>query len=716
MGGFRRALAVVVPAVLLTAGAVVGFVRGEWLLGALVLVAAALATALTVRLTGEGSDAERRAAERAGVLALVALPGVLTVYLGFRAGGFEATTVAVLAVALAAACVARVLLGHRPFQGMGWAAALAGVPLTFFAGWTLASATWSGSTERALVEFDRALLYLLVLLLFASVPWTSRRLRWMVRLLALGMVAVCAASLVTRLLPNLWEVSPGISPRLNWPVTYFNALGLLAAFAIVLCLHLTSDETEPAAVRALAAAPASLLGPVLLLTLSRGAIGALMVGIPAYLLLARPRGILGGAIATLPLAALATYATYGAELLFSPDPTSPGAAAQGATVAVTVAACALGALALRVLFLPLDGYLARMRLPDRARRPVVATAVVGLVVVLLSLGAALDAPGTLARQYERFLRSDPVVAADPRDRLADPGNNFRLAPWGVAVEAFEEHPTQGTGAGTFELVWARERPIHFSMIDAHSLYLEVLAELGPPGIVALALALATMLGALAVRARGPDRALWAALLAAGLMWAVRGGIDWDWEMPVVGVWLFAAAGAALARGRRHEPRRGERSRVLRWSTAAVLVVVAVIPALVALSQDRLEESVEEIAEGDCAEAVAEARASLDVLSVRARPYEVIGYCAARQGLGALAVPAMQRAVERDPRNWEYHYGLAVARAGAGIDPRAAARTALRLNRFHVLARDGWRRFGRGGDPQSWRAAASGARLPEDLRR
>ena len=114
--------------------------------------------------------------------------------------------------------------------------------------------------------------------------------------------------------------------------------------------------------------------------------------------------------------------------------------------------------------------------------------------------------------------------------------------------------------------------------------------------------------------------------------------------------------------------------------------------------------------------MAEARASLDVLSVRARPYEVIGYCAARQGLGALAVPAMQRAVERDPRNWEYHYGLAVARAGAGIDPRAAARTALRLNRFHVLARDGWRRFGRGRDPRSWRAAASGARLPEDLRR
>ena len=716
MGGFRRALAVVVPAVLLTAGAVVGFVRGEWLLGALVLVAAALATALTVRLTGEGSDAERRAAERAGVLALVALPGVLTVYLGFRAGGFEATTVAVLAVALAAACVARVLLGHRPFQGMGWAAALAGVPLTFFAGWTLASATWSGSAERALVEFDRALLYLLAFLLFASVSWTSRRLRWMVRILALGMVVVCVAALITRLFPTLWDISPGISARLNWPVTYFNALGLLAALAIVLCLHLTSDETEPAAVRALAAAPAAFLGPCLLFTLSRGAIGALAVGLVAYVVFARPRGIVGGAIATVPLAAFATSAAYDAELLFSAELTSLGAAIQGEGLAVTVTACAVGAVALRLLFLPLDNFLARLRLPHRARRPVMATVVAGLAVAVVSLGLAFDAPGLVGRQYERFVLGTQLKATqDPRQRLSDPGNNNRLPTWRVAVDAYEAAPNRGTGAGTYELVWARDRPLHFSVIDAHSLYLEVLGELGRPGLIALVVALVAILGALGVRSRGHDRAVWAALLAAGLVWATRAGIDWDWEMPVVTLWFFAVGGVALARAR-NECRPGERAPiVVRLSVVAVLLVVATLPLLVGVSQDRLDESVEELTEGDCPDAVAEARSSLAALSVRARPHEIIGFCAVREGRLGEGIGALQRAVERDPRNWEYRYGLAIVRASAGLDPRPAARTALRLNRFHVLTRDAWRRFDRGRDPRSWRAAASGARLPEDLR-
>jgi len=199
------------------------------------------------------------------------------------------------------------------------------------------------------------------------------------------------------------------------------------------------------------------------------------------------------------------------------------------------------------------------------------------------------------------------------------------------------------------------------------------------------LALVTMLGALALRARGPDRAVWAALLAAGLVWAARAGIDWDWEMPVVTLWFFAAGGAAVAR-RPHDPSRGGKTpAVIRWPTAAVIA------------------------------AVAEARGSLALLPVRARPHEIIGFCAARDGRAAAGVRPLRRAVERDPRNWEYYYGLAIVRGSAGLDPRPAARTALRLNRFHVLTRDAWRRFDRGRDPRSWRPAASGSRLPEDLR-
>jgi cytochrome c-type biogenesis protein CcmH/NrfG len=186
-------------------------------------------------------------------------------------------------------------------------------------------------------------------------------------------------------------------------------------------------------------------------------------------------------------------------------------------------------------------------------------------------------------------------------------------------------------------------------------------------------------------------------------------------MPVVTLWLFAAGGAAVARRRQDPPRGGKAPAVIRWPTAAVIATIAVVPVLVGVSQERLDESVEEFAKGDCRKALAEARGSLAALSVRARPYEIIGFCAARSGRLSEGVRALQLAVDRDPRNWEYHYGLAVVRAGAGLDPRPAARAALRLNRFHVLTRDAGRRFGDGGSPQSWRTAAQGTRLPKDLR-
>ena len=41
----------------------------------------------------------------------------------------------------------------------------------------------------------------------------------------------------------------------------------------------------------------------------------------------------------------------------------------------------------------------------------------------------------------------------------------------------------GNGAGTYQLQWAQHRPYVFTVIDAHSLYLEVLGELGLVGFL-----------------------------------------------------------------------------------------------------------------------------------------------------------------------------------------------------------------------------------------
>jgi hypothetical protein len=77
------------------------------------------------------------------------------------------------------------------------------------------------------------------------------------------------------------------------------------------------------------------------------------------------------------------------------------------------------------------------------------------------------------------------------------------------------------------------------------------------------------------------------------------------------------------------------------------------------------------------------------------------------------VRAMFSAQRRDPRSWRYAYGLAVARALSGSDPRAELAKALRLNPRSRSARDLAQRLReRPSRPAGWRRAAAGARLPD----
>lgn len=202
--------------------------------------------------------------------------------------------------------------------------------------------------------------------------------------------------------------------------------------------------------------------------------------------------------------------------------------------------------------------------------------------------------------------------------------------------------------------------------------------------------------------RGPDRALYGALSAAALAWAVHAAFDWDWEMPVVTIWLFALGGLALAtppgRGRRFSPSRGGRV-VL----GLALLSLAVAPLAALVSDRRLDRAAVAFARGDCARATAAATALITALEIRAEPYEVLGLCQARRGNYSLAIAALREAIERDPRNWEVHYDLALAQAAAGLDPRGAARSALRLNPQDPLTGALARRLSRGGASE-WRRA------------
>src|SRR5208283_3664532 len=99
------------------------------------------------------------------VTALMLLPGALIVFMGFNAGGYFPTAPAVGALVLAQLLLVRIMQSRRPFQGLAPVTLIAICALALYALITLASAAWSHSVGRALIEFDRAWFYLLVLVL-----------------------------------------------------------------------------------------------------------------------------------------------------------------------------------------------------------------------------------------------------------------------------------------------------------------------------------------------------------------------------------------------------------------------------------------------------------------------------------------------------------------------------------------------------------------------
>ena len=638
------------------------------------------------------------------------------IYLGFDGGGYFPPATGAASTALALALVLRLTLSPRPLEGFGLAAALAAAALGLFGVWALISSSWSDAPARAVGEFDRALLYLLMLALIATLPRTTETARTVLLGIAAGATFVCLGGLVTRVLPDVFPIAPNVlDQRLSYPITYWNGLGLLAALAIVFATHLTCSAREHAIARVAGAAVLPLLAATLYFTFSRASIAVAVVGLVAYVLLARPRGLPSALLAALPTSTVAVVWAYEADLLAKPDPTTGAAVDQGHEVFIVLVLCAVVAAAARYALIRLgaDERVAAIHVP-RGTRNAVAAAAAGLTL-LVAGGAwiALDVGDRISRQYEKFKEGDVIRQTDDaRDRLTQAGNNGRIQHWEEALDGWHTDELKGTGAGTYELTWAQNRPSEFTVRDGHSLYLETLSELGLVGALLLLLALGGAVAALAVRTRGPDRAMWGALLAAAIVWLLHAAQDWVWELPAVTIWLFAATGIAVARPpAKHETALIAPPRLARVVAALFVMALAVTPVLNALADARVRDSITAFKQGDCNVAIDRALSATSVLGARPEPYAILGFCDIRLGKPELAERMMRNAVDRDPRNWVYRYGLALVRAAQGQDPRPDIEAALRLNPREPRAIRAREAFASSDDPREWRRRALRARLP-----
>jgi O-Antigen ligase len=463
-----------------------------------------------------------------GALALVAAVAVAD-------GGYFADSWSWIVVALC--CSAGIALLTRERITISRLELAAIGALAAFVGWVAISAIWSSDSAATVDEVERGLIYVSAVVALPLLV-DAERIASVLGGLAIGVVAVVGYGLADRLLLiDSLTVDPVSETRLVEPIGYANAVGILAVTGIVLSLGFAA-EGSTTLVRLAGAAGTVVLFPALALTESRGAGIALAVSFAVWALFETGRHrFLTTALVLAPFAVVAVLLTERASALTDAQSTAGELhrAGRGLALAIVVLA-SLAALA------RLGAHRLEARVPRRLTW--ISYVLLPVLLVVMTVAATLG----------------------PRRSFGP-----RIDYWRVAWEEFEQNPWLGSGAGTYFRYWETSG-IAAGVRDAHSLYLETLAELGPVGLALLVLALVLPLVA-AVRARGAPFA--GAALAGYSAFLVHAGLDWDWEMPVVTLAALVCAVALLA-----SARVGVRALELRPAPRyGVLVIVCTVGAL-----------------------------------------------------------------------------------------------------------------------------------------
>jgi hypothetical protein len=565
-----------------------------------------------------------------GVFTLVAT-------LGFDSGGYAATawgwsTFAVLAVLA--------VLIARGIETPGRTAMLFVGSLAVLALWTALSVLWSSHVSASVLEVQRTFLYVGAAALFVL---AGRRNGLLAGVLGAATL-LCGYGLANWLLGNPEvpaSADPQAAERLSEPIGYANGVAILAAMGLLLAVGFAARASRTHGAAA-AAATAPLFAATLYFTFGRGAWLALAVGLSVAV--AVGPGRLHLAATALALAAPAAFAVVAAHLL--------GASAWLA--ALVSLSCAL---ALVVPYL-LRSAEARYRPSLRVRQTFAATLIALPVVVVAAVLIRLGGP---AAAYDSFKAAPAPTHGDVQGRVFSLSGSNRADYWHVAWRVYEDHPTLGAGAGTYSRSWLRERPVPQPVQDAHSLYLETLAELGPIGLALLLIALAAPFAA--------PRSWWTPVaLAPYVAFLAHAAQDWDWELPAVTVAALACAAAPITSsdGRRIP-------RFLAIVPAALCLLV--VPAFLGNRAAAEAESAYDRGKWRDAEDAARSARSLQPWSPE--PWRLLGEAQLAEGALVPARSSFRKGLAEDRDEWELWLDLGLASEGRAR--RSAFEQAARLN-------------------------------------
>jgi tetratricopeptide (TPR) repeat protein len=539
--------------------------------------------------------------------------------------------------------------------------------------WTSLSTAWSIDSIETVHEGQRMLAYAavaaaLVLAVRASaVPMVLGGV-------VAGIALPSAYGLATRLFPDrLGVFDPIAEYRLSEPVGYWNGLGIFAAMGVLLALGLAARARSLAA-RAFAGSLPVMLLPIVYFTFGRGPWIALAVAFAAAIALdPRRLQLLAATFVVVAPAALGVLVATQYDALRREDAPLALAAHDGHRLALVLAILAAAGAAAAVGFALAER---RVAVPAGVRRGFALAVVLVAVAALGAVFVRFGGPITLANKaHDSFTAPPPRFQNDVGARLFSFSGSYRADLWKSAWRDYRDHPVLGSGAGSYEQWWLQDRRFEHKVRDAHTLYLEVLAELGPVGLALLLVALGAPVAAAVTARRQP---LTSAAFAAYAAFLLHAAVDWDWELPAITLAALVCGAVLLVAARRDE-RVVDLGPVARGAGVAAALVLVVVAFASLTGNNAIAASDRAADDGNWTKAAEQARKARRWAPWSSEPWQRLGEAHLGQGDFAAAESDFREAIDREPRDFELWLDL--ARATDGPERARALARAYALNPY-----------------------------------
>ncbi len=486
----------------------------------------------------------------------------LTVYLALSGGGYDIVVRSEVGVLIWWLLLLGLIAGVLPRARLARSTWIALLLLTAFFAWTWIATGWTSTQELTLIEVGRVATYIGGFLAAACLltRGTGRALLWG---LATGIALVCSLAVLSKLLPSLFPTDPTAhyyaTTRLRYPFDYSDGVGEFAALGVPLLWYVASAARSVWA-RALGAASLPVVLLCLAMTVSRGGILAAAVGVVVFLILSPERlprlltGVLAAAgTGVLMLALLSRKGLT--DRLFA---AAPAGQRHSMLIIVVVVAVVVGLLQAAIA---VAGQ--RKTRPSWTRVGRRGAGVVwgAVAIIVVAAVASFLVTGAAHHLWDQFKQPTASSGSNSYLRLLSVAGSHRYQYWQVAFHAFESSPWKGVGPGTFQFYWAQHQTLGEYVLNAHSLWIETLAELGIIGLALIGGFFAWVLisgGVLALRSVIDERAVRAAAVAGVAAFCAAAAFDWVWQIaavPMVAMLLSAVCVAPTGAGERRPSRQ-----------------------------------------------------------------------------------------------------------------------------------------------------------------